>query len=619
MIHIAAYLPKIFLPTGTGQTTTEAVRLPTVTRRLTILVLVAVLPLLAYSAFMIVRYAQDQRWQYDQQLQATAHATSLAIDAATSRQIAILTTLRNSRELKSHDWQAFYDLAKDSVADQPGVRINLYDPTGQFILSTLAAYGAALPMSGDPGSILNVVETKQLLVSDLVVSAISNAYVISVFIPVVEYGAVAYVLGIAFPPSDIARILHGQISLEHGTATVVGRDGKVIARSRNEALFVGHPATTDFMRVTQSDQGLYEIPNLEGVWNRGAFAKSALAGWTISLAVNNAAFDAPLRRSLWIFGGGGGLFLAIALLLAFGFGRNFVQSVASLTAMAQALGRGDRLPPKRFALRELQMIAAQMIVAAESLQRHNAERANLLATLTASKEHLEGANRELDTFAFSVSHDLRSPLRAIDGFSQVLQEDYAEKLDTEAQRLIQIIRDGVGKMARLIEDILAFSRAARREMATSVIDMTELVQATLRDLAPAMTGRTIEVNVAPLPQMRGDREMMQRVWVNLLDNAIKFTARTANARIEVGSYAEAEATVYFVKDNGAGFDMASVDKLFGVFQRLHEPEDFPGTGAGLAIVKRIVNRHGGRVWAEGKVGEGATFYFALPSQVPAYV
>ena len=235
------------------------------------------------------------------------------------------------------------------------------------------------------------------------------------------------------------------------------------------------------------------------------------------------------------------------------------------------------------------------------------------ADLAEANQALDSANHELETFAYSVSHDLRAPLRAIDGFSHILQEDYGDKLDAEAQRLIQVIRDGAGKMAQLIDDILAFSRAARREMAASDIDMAGLVQATLSDLAPAMAGRAIEVKVAPLPQTRGDREMMQRVWMNLLDNAIKFTGHKENALIEVGSYPEAERPSIFVKDNGAGFDMSYVDKLFGVFQRLHGPEDFPGTGAGLAIIKRIVGRHGGRVWAEGKVGEGATFYFALPS------
>lgn len=241
------------------------------------------------------------------------------------------------------------------------------------------------------------------------------------------------------------------------------------------------------------------------------------------------------------------------------------------------------------------------------------------AELAAANLALNAANHELETFAFSVSHDLRAPLRAVDGFSLALQEDYADKLDAEAQRLVQVIRDSVTRMSRLIDDILEFSRAGRRELAATDIDMTSLAQAVLDDLAPAMKGRTITVNVAPLPPATGDREMMQRVWMNLLDNAIKFTARIDNARIEIGSYLHDNETVYFVKDNGAGFDMTYIDKLFGVFQRLHSPQEFPGTGAGLAIVKRIISRHGGRVWAEGKVGEGATFYFALPSQEPRHV
>ncbi len=243
------------------------------------------------------------------------------------------------------------------------------------------------------------------------------------------------------------------------------------------------------------------------------------------------------------------------------------------------------------------------------------------AELAEANQALNSANHELETFAYSVSHDLRAPLRAIDGFSHALAEDYGDKLDAEAHHLIQVIRDGVAKMARLIDDILAFSRAARHDIAASAIDMAALVQATLSDLAPAMAGRNIKVDVAALPPMRGDQEMLQRVWMNLLDNAIKFTGHNESALIEVGSYPEAEAenTVYFVKDNGAGFDMAYVDKLFGVFQRLHGPEDFPGTGAGLAVVKRIVDRHGGRVWAEGNVGAGATFYFALPRDNPEHV
>jgi two-component system sensor kinase len=620
MTALSAILRKLPLLRGTGQTTTESANLPTITRRLALLVLVTILPVLAFSGFMIVRYAQDQRAQYKEQLQATAHATSLAIDAEISRQLAILMTLRNSGELKDRDWRAFYELAKAAVADEPDSRISVYDPSGQLVLTTLAPFGTVLPRTAAPDSVSRVVETRQFYVSDLFTGSVSKEFLVAVYIPVLENGSVICVLNLGSSPGTISRILHNQIQINGWVAAIFDRNGMVVARSRYENEFVGHLAVPQYREATQkSDEGSLEVRNLEGLPVSSVFTKSALSGWSTALAVEKSALDAQLWRSLWIFGGGGGLLFGTALLLAIFLGRGFVAPLAALTAMAQSLGRGGRLPRKNLGLREMQIIGDQMVMAAETLHRHSDEHANLLARLNDSNEHLKTANHELESFAYSVSHDLRAPLRAIDGFSHMLQEDYADKLDVEAQRLIQVVRDGVAKMARLIDDILAFSRAARSEMAASSIDMTGLVHATLNDLAPAMAGRKIDVNVAPLPQTHGDREMMGRVWMNLLDNAIKFTGHQEHAQIEVGSYPEAGNTVYFVKDNGAGFDMAYVDKLFGVFQRLHGPEEFPGTGAGLAIVERVVGRHGGRVWAEGKVGEGAAFYFALPQPEPAHV
>ena len=175
-----------------------------------------------------------------------------------------------------------------------------------------------------------------------------------------------------------------------------------------------------------------------------------------------------------------------------------------------------------------------------------------------------------------------------------------------------MVRDGALRMGRLIDDILAFSRIGRQAIAASDTDTAALVDDALRELDPFMADRSIEMKIEPLPHVHGDPVMLQRVWTNLLANAIKFTGSKPHAVIEVGARADGGETVFFVKDNGAGFDMKYVDKLFGVFQRLHRIDDFPGTGIGLAIVNRIVTRHGGRVWAEGKVGEGATFWFALP-------
>ncbi|WP_297478242.1 ATP-binding protein [Ferrovum sp.] len=226
---------------------------------------------------------------------------------------------------------------------------------------------------------------------------------------------------------------------------------------------------------------------------------------------------------------------------------------------------------------------------------------------------LEAANKELEAFSYSVSHDLRTPLRAIDGFSRILLDDYTDKLDDEGRRLLNVVRDNTGRMGQLIDDILKFSRAGRVEINFSEVDMERLAHEVFEELRPAMDGHEVRVEIEHLPSSMGDRAMMHQVFVNLLSNALKFSRSKEPARIRVGASIGQGEIAYHVKDNGAGFDMQYVDKLFGVFQRLHGVNEFEGTGIGLAIVKRIVNRHGGRVWAEGKVNEGATIYFTLPT------
>lgn len=225
---------------------------------------------------------------------------------------------------------------------------------------------------------------------------------------------------------------------------------------------------------------------------------------------------------------------------------------------------------------------------------------------------LESANKELESFSYSVSHDLRTPLRAIDGFSHILLDDYGDKLDDEGKRLLGVVRDNTQKMGQLIEDILKFSRTGRVEISLAEIDMEKLAHEVFAELPAASGNSKLQLEIAHIPPVMGDRAMMRQVFVNLLSNAIKFSAHKDAAKIEVGGSVAQNEVIYFVKDNGAGFDMQYADKLFGVFQRLHGVDEFEGTGIGLAIVKRIVNRHGGRVWAEGKLNEGATIYFALP-------
>jgi signal transduction histidine kinase len=224
------------------------------------------------------------------------------------------------------------------------------------------------------------------------------------------------------------------------------------------------------------------------------------------------------------------------------------------------------------------------------------------------------ANKEMEAFSYSVSHDLRAPLRAIDGFTQILVEDYGGKLDDEGKRVAGIIRASTVQMGKLIDDLLSFSRLGRAEVKKVPVTMSALADETYKEVRKASPERNIEFAMGALPDVRGDVDMIRQVWTNLFTNAIKFTGKKEKAKIEVGSISGDDSITYYVKDNGAGFDMQYIGKLFGVFQRLHSTEEFEGTGIGLANVKRIVERHGGKVWAEGKVGEGATFYFALPKK-----
>lgn len=225
---------------------------------------------------------------------------------------------------------------------------------------------------------------------------------------------------------------------------------------------------------------------------------------------------------------------------------------------------------------------------------------------------LQASNRELEAFCYTISHDLRAPLRAIDGAVGILREDFPAALDSEEEKLLEGLSRNTRRMAALIDDLLEFSRLSRSEVQKSPIDMSALAAEVYHELTATVGDRRISCTIAPLLPTAGERTMIRQVLVNLLANAIKFTAPREEALIEVGSRPGAGETTYFVRDNGVGFDMRYADKLFGVFSRLHRPQEFEGTGIGLAIVKRIVTKHGGQVWVESAVGEGATFYFSLP-------
>jgi light-regulated signal transduction histidine kinase (bacteriophytochrome) len=224
---------------------------------------------------------------------------------------------------------------------------------------------------------------------------------------------------------------------------------------------------------------------------------------------------------------------------------------------------------------------------------------------------LEAANRHSEAFSYSVSHDLRAPVRAMNGFSQAVLEDYGELLPDEGRHYLESIREGAKEMDALIDDLLAFSRVIQAQLQRRNVDTRKLVENVIEELSLHQKGRKIEITTGDIPPCLGDPTLLKQVWINLLSNALKYTRKRERAVVEIGCASHSGEEAYFVRDNGVGFDMHYADQLFGVFQRLPGAEEHEGTGVGLAIVERVIHRHGGRIWANSRQGEGATFYFTV--------
>jgi signal transduction histidine kinase len=343
-----------------------------------------------------------------------------------------------------------------------------------------------------------------------------------------------------------------------------------------------------------------------------AFA-TPIAGskWTIVIEVSEGLVLEAANRFLYLLIVIGTILIAIGSLIAWKISRNITRPLDRLIAATTAIAGGDYTSPVVVDRRdELGMLAESFNSMTSQVRQAHDELENKVRART---EELEIVNKELEAFSYSVSHDLRAPLRAISGYTMMLKEDYEASFDDEARRITGNIIGNVKMMGRLIDDLIAFSRLGKREVTRRAVDMTAMAEHCIAQESSQWRDKNFSTTIAPLPSCMGDEDLLKQVWTNLVSNAFKYSSKQEEPGIEIGFTRDGAETVYFVRDNGAGFDMKYADKLFKVFQRLHTQEEFEGTGVGLALVQRIIDKHKGRIWAESRAGYGATFYFSLRS------
>ncbi|HZY39108.1 MAG TPA: ATP-binding protein [Mucilaginibacter sp.] len=390
----------------------------------------------------------------------------------------------------------------------------------------------------------------------------------------------------------------------------------------NSRLFIGNKdgsMWTDFTRPIPGapfkpgqKPGLVDYINADGNAMIGDIEPIAHTGWLFGVAVSEKDMLNDLQSFVdWIVVIGI-VILATGIIAAWIMSRNITRPLDELMTVATAIAQGNysrTVPIDQYKDDEIGRLAKAFnaMIGQVSLSHRELESRVEERTL-----QLASVNKELEAFSYSVSHDLRTPLRAINGYSIMLKEDYESELDSEGKRIVKNIINNAKMMGQLIDDLLSFSRMGKKELVRTPIDMQFLAETVVRELLQHEPENKYQINIAVLPPATGDEVMIKQVMVNLVGNAIKYSSKKEDPLVEIGATDEETKISYYIRDNGAGFDMAYSSKLFGVFQRLHSQEDFEGSGVGLALVKRIIEKHNGEVWAEGSEGTGATFYFSIP-------
>lgn len=593
--------------------------------RLLLLVAMVLVP-----AFLLVLYGNLEQKRIETDLVRRAAAAQSQLAAACEENL-----IKNARQLLATLTQFDFLVMGKNVAFCQTNFVNLrklFPDYANFglIEKDGTVFCSALPLSGpvsldDRSYFRRTVQSKSFSVGEFQVGRLTGEPGLNFGYPVMDSkGALQRVIFASLKLSHLSEALEAIRLPAGGTLLVVDRNGTVLARQPNPEEWLGKnlKSAPVVQRILRGPPAAFEMPGIDRrdrlhavtVINEGA-SPGLFVSVGIPLAVSFAHANHVLVRNLIIV-----VVVALLVMLAARMyaQRFFLRPVDTLAKAADRLGDGD------FTARaghvggaaELAQLGGAFDSMAGRLQKRRQEieqmNADLEARVKERTAELEATNDELEAFSYSVSHDLRAPLRHIGGFVNLLRQQTASSLDESGSHYLDQISNSTKQMGQLVDDLLMFSRMARAELRPIPVDVSSLVSEVLRNIAAELENREIDWKIGELGKVNGDPGLLRVVFTNLISNAVKYTRTRRPARIELGLEKHDGRDVIFVRDNGVGFDMAYAEKLFGVFQRLHNQEDFEGTGIGLATVQRIVLRHRGRVWAQAREGDGATFYVALP-------
>ncbi len=580
--------------------------------------LALVVPIVAFVGFLLYRIAATEQGRLEREAHETAEAIAVAVDRDTTGLLASLDVLSLSVYLRNGDLPAFQQQARELASRQGIIPVLTDIATRRQLVNARVAPGAELPTSNVPFGPAEIAAGRPF-VTDLFRGQVSGEFVYAVAVPVERDGVPTYILSFSLSPDRLRRIVSEVDVPSRYTASIVDRAGIVMSRTVRAQEFVGRAAPPDMQAAATGLSGTWEGRALDGRQILGAYARSRLTGFRAAVGIERGDLMAPLWASLSLFAAIGTVIAGLSTLLGFYFGKRITAPIGALARQAVRLGQGEAVPPLRTGLREADAVGRELSAASEMRLRREAE--------------LQNANEEVQRFAYIVSHDLRSPLVNIMGFTtelEALRTDTFARLDQlrgetapaadkrqdkqlaeDIDEAIAFIKASIGKMDRLIAAILKLSREGRRDFRPERIDMDALVGTIRASVAHQAEAAGATVAAGPLKPITSDRLAIEQIFSNLVDNAVKYLRPGVPGRIEVACREEGADLVYEVRDNGRGIDGKDWERVFELFRR-SGTQDKPGEGIGLAHVRALVRRLGGTIALTSKPGEGSVFSVTLP-------